>query len=436
VNIIKGWKNISKYAGWSPTQLLRMEKRGLKIHRRQVGGRNQVWVLKNEIDAFLHAWQEGQIKKEAEPPENALLKSVFSLQHLLMAVASVFLVLLFILYFTWPDNSTEEDFSFFYYAQDELKRVEDVWLSSSKHERLKTVYTIDGISNQQQGMSISKLHSRQALSPANPEHQAMYIHAFPHYSMKLNNIHTLHDENPFPHVPLPVVYSNDGEHFRDLDRIAHINWVDNAIYCGWIASVPSYSSFPCCLLFLDRDLNILARLYHPGWIFNTIIIDNRIYAVAVMNPREIESSPYQSALFSIDFLKILKMQEAQILPFSELTIPSKKKRDYYSLADISSLPPEHYLTIEPGFGWDSDISLHFGNSQELCIRWDILYLNKRLKYYILDLDLNPVQTSLIDQRLPRDIPYESVKNSMRLRKWQGLQWGPWISEEEINDRTR
>jgi hypothetical protein len=340
---LNGWKEITTYAGWSESQLRKLETLGLRIHRDRQGGKNIVWANPKEIDQFLRDWQDGNIEPTLNTVQSLTDSQGSHLWNGGTAAFAVAILLSLLLFLQWDHKTPGPPFvPPKIIDQTETDPVEPylikkVFLHSDNAQQPKLIWDHDKGYLGKLGAYL--YNNNHAISPGTIEREPLYFKGFGSTYGDDKLIESFQDTRPIGFLPLSVVSSEDGTRFPDMNLIVASEWIDSQVFQGWAIAIASANDHASCLVFFDSKFQEIARLYHPGRYSDMTHIDQALYISATCNARERPQDQYFTVFFKIDLYKVLTKGCSQLLPFSEKTIPSADRRAYYKLRDTVIVKP-------------------------------------------------------------------------------------------------
>jgi len=222
-------------------------------------------------------------------------------------------------------------------------------------------------------------------------------------------------------VPDLSVETLEPRHFDSINQAVRCSRVDDAAFQGWALLVQDdLGLFASCLLLLDDDFQERGMLYHPGRLKYLVVKDGLIVISGTLNARATGENHYRPVLFQVS-LRDLIGQVFQVAPYSPLTIPSLKRRNYYRFKDIPEYQPAVYLALPPIDPFE--ILLNESGNQLLVESG--LDRHHRIQL-IFSWDLDLLDKRVADHQYTGD--FEKDYYATRFQYWEGDHWGPWQAE--------
>lgn len=421
---IETWPLIARAAGWSVTQLKRMERVGLPIRRKKTGGRNRVWVYRDELEHFLSLPLPSFSKQE---PVSNRWKSY---RHEIMALCLCILPAIGIV-INWRPGPTKElisggprNFVSLDYAIDKHGYMNQLGLVRADGTK-QEIWSYSSVANP--GFKATTILGERLvhLEPATQTYPAVFVQVVtesaPHIAGPPDLV--------VPPLPLEPVTLENGDLIQDVDSVQRLVRLEHPLFDGWGLLVNSRSYHLGSLCLLDRRFRILARIDHPGHFQRLLMVGDQLILEAYLNARRYEDQPLRRALLSINLYQCLLSARSQVRPFNIDTID--ERYFVYSIESVPTLVPDAYMAARPSTFAETRLDLKTGRKGTSVV-WQVHKLQDR-RYsmtVLLNERLRVIQASSIDPGMVPDMLPAEISALSGIQRWEGDRWGAWeISDE-------
>ena len=421
---LNGWSEIAKHACYSVKRVQQFEKLGMKVERERRGKSYVVWAYAADVDDFVkkHINEVEKINsKSVESRHEILFQFPKINRHFLISFAFMIVFCFGVGRFYNLSISKEKDFHGYHWIENESGSLHQLVIHDQNGEIIRPIYS--------PSTPIYRRYAKQFLEFERFGHIAFRHKGRDRQAALLERFRghfQIHDMNQSKKIDLLLdVDTKAGFPINDFYACGCYR-LEMQSFKGWALLSCSQRNYSGCLVLLDEKLNEVGRIYHPGRISSIAYLEDKIFLAGSLNAREIDTIPGVGAKYR-PFLSLMPIQdilcqEVQILPFSPSSIPTRHRRDYYTLVQYPILNPKSYIALEPSPLYSSKLFIEQNDFLIFTTSSDLA----NSIFLVFDKQLNFLDKYTVEHEFTG--VWEEVYFNTRFQYWLGDRWSPWLGE--------